>query len=40
MGTFRMGADLNIYGNSCVDKGAEMAMSTDALVKINRGFSC
>lgn len=40
VGTFRMGADLNIYGNSCVDKGAEMAMSTDAWVKINSGSGC
>lgn len=33
MGAFRMGAHLNIYRNSCVDKGAEMAVSTDALVE-------
>lgn len=37
VGAFRMGAHLNIHRNSCVHKGAEMAMSTDALVKINRG---
>ena len=38
VGAFRMGAQLNIHRNSCVYKGAEMAVSTYASAEINRGL--